>query len=96
MRTFILLSTLSPQGMQTLATTPERLLEVNREIDALGGRVRRQWALVGAFDFLTVVEAPDDATIARITAQLGARGSARFETLVALPAEDMVDLLSGD
>lgn len=96
MRTFILLSTLSPQGMQTLATTPERLLEVNREIDALGGHVRRQWALVGAFDFLTVVEAPDDATIARITAQLGARGSARFETLVALPVEDVVDLLSKD
>lgn len=93
MRTFLLLSTLSPQGLQTLATTPERLLEVNREIEALGGRVVRQWALLGAYDFLSVVEAPDERTISRITVELSARGSASFETLVAIPVQELIDTL---
>jgi uncharacterized protein with GYD domain len=94
MRTFLLLSILSSQGMQTLATTPERLFEVNREIEALGGRVVDQWALLGAYDFLSVVEAPDDRAIARIIAELSSRGSAQFETLVALSVEDLVEVLS--
>lgn len=94
MRVFLLLSTLSPQGLQTLATTPERLLEVNREVEALGGRVVRQWALLGAYDFLSVVEAPDEKTIARITVELAARGSASFETLVAIPAEELIAALA--
>ena len=90
MRTFLLLSTLSPQGLQTLATTPERLLEVNREIERLGGRVVKQWALLGAYDFLSVVEAADERVIARITVELSARGSASFETLVALTVEELI------
>jgi uncharacterized protein with GYD domain len=94
MRTFLLLSILSSQGMQTLATTPERLFEVNREIEALGGRVVDQWALLGAYDFLSVVEAPDDRTIARIIAELSARGSAQFETLVALSVDELAEALS--
>jgi uncharacterized protein with GYD domain len=92
-RTYILLSTLSPQGLQTLKATPERLLEVNREIEAHGARVLHQWALLGPYDFLTVVEAPDDATIGKLTVELGARGSARFESL---PVVDIFAALAGD
>jgi uncharacterized protein with GYD domain len=94
--TFILLSSVSPQGLQTLRATPERLLEVNREIEALGGRVVQQWALLGPYDFLSVVEAPDERVIARISMELGARGSARFETLPALPVDDLIAELSGE
>ena len=93
MRTFLLLSTLSPQGLQTLATTPERLFEVNREVERLGGRVVRQWALLGAYDFLSVVEAPDERTISRITIELASRGSATFQTLVALTIEELMETL---
>jgi uncharacterized protein with GYD domain len=93
MRTFLLLSSLSPQGLQTLATTPERLFEVNREIEAIGGRVVKQWALLGAYDFLSVVEAPDERTIMDLTFELSARGSASFETLVAISAEDLISSL---
>ena len=93
MRTFLLLSTLSPQGLQTLATTPERLFEVNREVERFGGRVVRQWALLGAYDFLSVVEAPDERTISRITVELASRGSASFETLVALTIEELMETL---
>jgi uncharacterized protein with GYD domain len=93
-RTFLLLSTLSPQGLQTLEATPERLLEVNREIEALGGRVVRQWFLLGAYDFLSVVEAPDEHTISRLAVELSARGSASFETLTAIPVEELIASLS--
>lgn len=96
MRTFLLLSTLSPQGMQTLAATPERLLEVNREIERLGGRVVRQWALLGPYDFLSVVEAPDEMTIARMSVELSARGSASFEVMTAIPAQELIDSLGTD
>ncbi len=96
MRTYVLLSTLSPQGIQTLRTTPERLLEVNREIEAMGGRVLRQWALLGPYDFLSLVEAPNDATVARLTIELGARGSARFETLPVIDVEELIATLGGD
>jgi uncharacterized protein with GYD domain len=92
-RTYLLLSSLSPQGLQTLATTPERLFEVNREVERLGGRVVRQWALLGAYDFLSVVEAPDERTISRITFELASRGSATFETLVALTIEELMETL---
>ena len=93
MRTFLLLSTLSPQGLQTLAATPERLFEVNREIEGLGGRVVRQWALLGSYDFLSVVEAPGAEVIARISTELSARGSATFETLVAIPVDEFIEAL---
>jgi uncharacterized protein with GYD domain len=92
-RTYLLLSVLSPQGLQTLATTPERLLEVNREIERLGGRVVKQWALLGAYDFLSVVEAPDATVISRITVELASRGSASFETLPALTVEELIETL---
>ena len=93
MKTFLLFSILSPQGVQTLAAVPERLFEVNREVEAIGGRVVKQWALLGSYDFLSVVEAPDEETILRLTTQLGARGSARFETLVALTADELIAML---
>ncbi|MGI9539175.1 MAG: GYD domain-containing protein [Miltoncostaeaceae bacterium] len=91
MRTFILLSTLTHQGMETLAVTPERLLEVNREIEALGGRVLNQWAVLGVYDFLSIIEAPDEETVAVITMELSSRGSATFETLSAIEIEDLFE-----
>lgn len=87
MPVYVLLSTLNPQGLQTLTATPERLLEVNREIEDHGVRVLRQWALLGAYDIMTVVEAPNSAAIARLTVDLGARGSAHFDTLPVVDLE---------
>ena len=67
MPTYILLTTLTAQGVQTLRSNPDRLREVNRDVEELGARVVHQWATLGPFDFLNVVEAPDDATIARVS-----------------------------
>ena len=91
---YILLSRLSQQGVQTLKTNPERLKEVNRDVEELGARVLHQWATLGEFDFVNVVEAPDTATIARVSVTLGARGSTKIETLPALTLEEFADALS--
>ena len=90
MPTYILLSTLTQQGVQTLKANPERLLQVNRDIEELGARVLHQWATLGEFDFVNVVEAPDITTIAKISISLASRGSVRIETLPALEIDDFL------
>ncbi len=87
---FILLSTLSTQGVQTLKSNPDRLREVNRDVEELGARVLHQWATLGKFDFVNVVEAPDAQTVARVSVALGARGSTKIETLPALSIDELL------
>ena len=94
MPTYIIMSNLSEQGLQTLRANPERLREVNRDVEELGARVIHQWATLGPFDFVNVVEAPDAATIARVSVALGARGSARLQTLTALSIEEFLDAVT--
>ena len=94
MPVFILLSTLTQQGIQTLKSNPERLRQVNQDIEELGARVLHQWATLGEFDFVNVVEAPDIATIAKVSVALGARGSTRIQTLPALEIEEFLATLS--
>ena len=90
---YILLSTLSQQGVQTLRSNPDRLREVNRDVEELGAKVLHQWATLGEFDFVNVVEAPDIATIAKVSVALAARGSTKIETLPALEIEDFLRTL---
>jgi uncharacterized protein with GYD domain len=93
MPTYILLTTLTAQGVQTLRSNPDRLREVNRDVEELGARVLHQWATLGPFDFVNVVDAPDDATIARVSVALGARGSAKLQTMAALEIDDFLNAL---
>ncbi|MDQ4048860.1 MAG: GYD domain-containing protein [Actinomycetota bacterium] len=93
MPTFVLLSTLNPEGVQTIKNNPERIREVNREIEQLGARVKAQWAVLGRFDFVNVVEAPDEVTMARVSLELGSRGTARYESLLAIPVDDFIAAL---
>jgi uncharacterized protein with GYD domain len=93
MATYILLSTLSTQGVQTLKSNPDRLREVNKDVEELGARVLHQWATLGEWDFVSVVEAPDLATVARVSVALGARGSTKIETLPALTIDELLAAL---
>ena len=90
MPTYLLLSTLSPEGVQTIKNNPQRIREVNKEIEQLGATVKAQWAVLGRFDFVNVVEAPDEATMARVSLELGSRGTARYESLPAIPIDDFI------
>ena len=93
MPTYILLSSLTAQGVQTLKSNPARLREVNNDVEELGARVVHQWATLGPFDFVNVVEAPDAATIARVSVALGARGSAKLQTRTALTIDEFLAAL---
>ena len=93
MPTYIMLTTLTAQGLQTLKSNPERLREVNRDVEELGARVLHQWATLGQYDFVNVVDAPDNATIAKVSVALGARGSAKLQTLSALTIDEYLGTL---
>ena len=90
MAIYILLSSLSTQGVQTLKANPDRLREVNKDVEELGARVVHQWATLGEYDFVNVVEAPDSATMARVSVALGARGSTKIRTLTALTIDEFL------
>ena len=90
MATFILLSTLTDEGAKTIKSNPERIKEVNRELEKMGVRVTNQWAVLGPYDFVNVVEAPDNTAIVRISAELASRGSVRMMTLAAIPIDDFI------
>jgi uncharacterized protein with GYD domain len=90
MPTYILLTTLTSEGVQTLKNNPARIREVNREVEQLGAKVTAQWATLGRFDFVNVLEAPDEETIARVSLELGSRGTGRYETLTAIPVDDFI------
>lgn len=94
MPTYIMLTSLTAQGVQTLKSNPDRLREVNRDVEELGAKVVHQWATLGPYDFVNVVEAPDDATIARVSIELGARGSAKLQTMAALTIDELLATLS--
>jgi uncharacterized protein with GYD domain len=88
--TYIMLTTLTPDGVQTIKNNPNRIREVNQEIEQLGATVKAQWSTLGQYDFVNVVEAPDEKTIARVSLELGSRGTGRYETLTAIPIDDFI------
>jgi uncharacterized protein with GYD domain len=90
MPTYILLTTLTPEGVQTIKNNPARIREVNSEVEQIGATVTAQWATLGRFDFISVLEAPDEETIARVSIELGSRGTGRYETLTAIPVDDFI------
>jgi uncharacterized protein with GYD domain len=95
MPTYVLLSSLTPEGGQTVHSNPERIAEVNREITEFGCSVVSQYALLGQYDFLTIVEAPDNETVAHLSVDLGSRGTVKVTTLPALDVARFVEKLKG-
>lgn len=93
MATYIFLSTLTDEGRKTIKGRPERILEVNKEIEAMGAKVVDQYAVLGLYDFISVVEAVDNETVARISVELGARGTVQIITLPAIPIPDFIERL---
>jgi uncharacterized protein with GYD domain len=88
--TYVFLSNLTAEGTQRLTATPDRILEVNREIEELGCRVVTQYALLGQWDFLTVIEAPDNETVAVLMAALNSRGAISVKAMPAFAIADFV------
>lgn len=93
MPSYVMLTTLTPEGVQTLRNNPGRIREVNKEIEQLGAKVISQWATLGQYDFISVLEAESDMAIAKVSMELGSRGTAKYQTLAAIPIEEFIEAL---
>jgi uncharacterized protein with GYD domain len=93
MPTFIMLTRLTADGVKTIKDNPTRVQEVNKEVEQLGVKVVNQWATLGEYDFVSVVEAPDEKTMAKLSVELGSRGTTTNETMTAIPVDDFVGSL---
>jgi len=87
---YILLSTLTDEGWKTVKAKPRRIKEVNKEIEAFGAKVINQYAVLGPYDFVNIVEAPDNKTIARVSVELGSRGTVQIKSLPAIPIDEFI------
>ena len=87
MATYVLLSTLTPEGRKTVKERPTRITEVNKEIERFGAKVISQYIVLGQYDFVTILEAPNNETVARVSAELGSRGTVQITSLPAMSVE---------
>ena len=92
---YLMLSTLSDQGLQTLRANPDRLREVNKDVEELGAKVLHQWFLLGPHDFVNIIEADGASIIAKVSIALGARGSVHTQSYEMLEVDDLISLLNG-
>jgi uncharacterized protein with GYD domain len=90
MATYIMLSTLTDDGSETLKENPSRLKEVNKEIEGMGVKIMSQYATLGPYDFVNIIEAPDNETVARLSVELGGRGSVKLLTMPAIPIDRFI------
>lgn len=90
---YVLLSTLTADGRKTIKERPERIKEVNREIEAFGVKVLYQYAVLGPYDFVNVVEAPNNEAVIRVSVELGSRGTVKIMSMPALPIDDFISML---
>jgi uncharacterized protein with GYD domain len=95
MPTYVMLTTLGPDGWETLREKPERILAVREEVEALGLTVTAQYALMGQYDFLNIIEAPDEKTMAKAAIMLAARGTMKSTTLQAITVDELIATLKG-
>jgi uncharacterized protein with GYD domain len=88
---YIMMSRLTNEGRKTIKNNPERIKEVDKEIENMGAKVLAQYATLGMFDFINILEAPDNETIAKVSTELGARGTIDIMTLSAIPIFEFVE-----
>jgi uncharacterized protein with GYD domain len=87
METYVMLTKLSDEGRKTLKQNPKRTQEVNKEVEAMGGKILAQYAVLGPYDYVNVVQAPNNKTIAKISVELGSRGTMEIMTLPVVSLE---------
>ncbi len=91
---YIMMSVLTDEGRKTMKMRPERIKEVNKEMQKMGVKVITQYAVIGPYDFINIVEAQDNETITKVSTELGARGTVQIMTLAAIPISDFEKQLS--
>ena len=90
---YVILSTLTDEGRKTLKEKPERIMEVNKELEAMGVKVKEQFAVLGPYDFVNIVEAPDNETVMKMSVEIGSRGTIQLLSMPAVSVEELVKKL---
>lgn len=90
---YIMLSNLTDEGAKTVKHNPERIKAVNAEVEAMGVKIHAQYAVMGPYDFVNILEAPDNTTIAKVSVELSSRGSMKMITMAAIPVDDFIKSL---
>lgn len=90
---YVILSTLTDEGRKTIKQKPERILEVNKELESMGVKVKEQFAVLGPYDFVNIVEAPDNETVMKMSVEIGSRGTVQLLSMAALPIDEFIKKL---
>jgi len=93
MAKFVMLTTLTDEGRKTIRENPERIKEVNKEVEIMGAKILSQYALLGPYDFVNILEAPDNAAVSKVAIALGSRGTLQTMTLAAMDVDGFIDSL---
>ncbi len=96
MAIYVMATTLTDEGRKTIKGKPERIKEVNEEVEKMGAKLIAQYAILGPYDFINILEAKDNQTIIKISAQLGSRGTLHIETFAAMPVDELMNELEKD
>jgi uncharacterized protein with GYD domain len=94
MSLYIMMTNLTDEGRKTVKSNPQRILEVNKEVETMGVKIIAQYVSLGLYDFINVLEAPNNETIARVATELGSRGTLQTNTFAALTLEDFINSLA--
>jgi uncharacterized protein with GYD domain len=86
---YIMLTTLTDEGRKTIKSNPRRIKEVNKEVEAMGVKILSQYAILGPYDFINILEAPDNKAISKVAIELGSRGTLQTMTMAAMPIDDL-------
>ena len=90
MAIYVMLTTLTDQGRKTIKENPQRVKEVNKEVEAMGVKILTQYALLGPYDFVNILEAQDNKVISKVAIKLGARGTLQTLTMAALTLDELI------
>jgi uncharacterized protein with GYD domain len=90
MATYVMLTTLTDEGRKTIKQNPQRIKEVNKEVEAMGAKILAQYAVLGPYDFVNILEAPDNKAVSKVAMELGARGTLQTLTMAAMTVDEFV------
>lgn len=93
MAVYLMLTTLTDEGRKTIKQKPERIKEVNKEVENMGVKILAQYALLGQYDFANILEAPDNEAMARVAVELGSRGTLQTMTTAAMTLDEFIAAL---
>ena len=90
MAIYVMLTSLTEEGRRTVKSNPQRIKQVNKEVEAMGAKILAQYAVLGPYDFINILEAPDNKTVSRVAIELGSRGTLQTMTLAAMSVDELL------